>query len=113
MATKKVTHAVASQSLAESLTYEQSSGNSTLDLEKALRSASYLLNWASRGCNEPLPQILAGGLAQVLDMCAEDVSKLFTHDDIIKSGGDLNAIRALRGRGPSVLRKIELAVSKL
>ncbi len=45
-----------------------------INLERALRSVTFLLEWLSHHGNEAVDGFAAHGLAQVLDRCAERVS---------------------------------------
>jgi len=53
--------------------HEQNSGRTTLDLEKAIRSAAYLMIWGLDTGNDGVPAPLAWGLSEVLDRCADDL----------------------------------------
>lgn len=76
----------AKYTLDEAFDYSQDSN--TLDLEKAIRSISFLLDWGSEGGNKPLNATLALGLAQAANQCAEDAGDLYDSDDIYRLGGD-------------------------
>jgi len=84
--------------LDEAFYFHQNSGANTLDLEKALNSISYLLNWLSQGGNEPIPGPTAAGLAEALDRCVRDVRYLYTVDDIFKLGASPRKVRKDRKR---------------
>jgi hypothetical protein len=78
----------AKYTLKEAFYYEQAESRKTLDLQKALRSAAFLLEWASSFGNDDLSGMLALGLAGVLNKCAERVSRLFAIDAVIKLGAN-------------------------
>lgn len=74
--------------LAEAFYFNQNSGKNTFDLEKAIRSVSYLLAWHAQIGNAPVPGFVAQGLSETLDHCAEELRHLFTWDDIFALGGN-------------------------
>jgi hypothetical protein len=65
----------------------------SLDLEKAIRSIAYLLEWGSALGNEPMNGNAANGLHYLLDKCADEARGLFTLDELKKAGGDLNLLK--------------------
>lgn len=81
-------------SLSEAFEFEQNSGASTRDLEKAIRSAAYLVVWSSE--NGGVSPSLAWGLAETLAGCADEVSRLFTDDEVWALNGDPRIIRKKR-----------------
>jgi hypothetical protein len=65
----------------------------SLDLEKAIRSIAYLLEWGSTLGNEPMNGNAANGLHYLLHKCADETRWLFTLDDLKEAGGDPNLLR--------------------
>jgi hypothetical protein len=60
--------------LEEAYAYGEPSGESR-DLEKAIRAASYILNWASDCGNRSVDGFLAVGISRQLDICADEVRR--------------------------------------
>jgi hypothetical protein len=80
--------------LEKAFTFDQRSGDSTLDTQKALLSASFLLEWASDVGGDDVEASLAFGLANVLQKCAADVARHYwpidkVRDAVELSGGDV------------------------
>jgi hypothetical protein len=59
-----------------------------LDLEKAIRSVAYLLEWSSCDGNQPVDGNAACGLHYLLHQCADELHYFHAKDDIYKAGGD-------------------------
>lgn len=82
--------------------FSYSQQHDTLDLEKCLRSVSYLLEWCSDVGNQEVDGFAAQGLAQIVKLAAEATRDLYTHDDMLRFSGtgsepsDLEVIQASR-----------------
>jgi hypothetical protein len=86
--------------LADAFCFHQTENRNTFDLEKAIRSVSYQLDWLSRGGNESVSGISAQGLSETLNRCADEVRRLFTWDDIFALDANPPAIlKAKRAAG--------------
>jgi hypothetical protein len=95
-ATKKPRHSRTPKpglTLETAFTCEQSGSTDTVDLEKAIRSISFLLQWSSDIGNDDPDGPLVNGLTFALDKIAAEVHRLYTHDDILKLGGDPRTIK--------------------
>lgn len=79
--------------LEDAFTYEQNSSRDTSDLEKAIRSISFLLQWSTDIGNNAPDGPLVNGLAFALDKIADQARDLYTHDDICKLGGNPGTIK--------------------
>jgi hypothetical protein len=79
--------------LLDAFTYEDRRSNSTLDLQKALLSCSYLMAWTSKIGNENPDGYSILGLANIIEGCAAEVEELFSQDDIYDAGSTPHEIR--------------------
>jgi hypothetical protein len=82
--------------LTDAFTCEQNSGETTLDMQKALYSVSFLLQYFSEMGNKDPEGMLIHGLTFALDKIARDVGDLFVWDDILRLGGDPRVIKKQR-----------------
>jgi hypothetical protein len=57
-----------------------------LDLQKAIQSIAYLLEWGSD--DGPIDENATRGLAYFLQNCCRSVDRLYTQDEIRECGGD-------------------------
>src|ERR1700676_1782132 len=63
--------------LAEAFTYEQNSSQKTLDLQKAIYSISFLMQYFSEIGNEDPEGMLINGLTYALEKIAREIGDLF------------------------------------
>jgi len=92
--------------LDEAFYFNQNTAKNTFDLEKAIRSVAYLLDWYGQAGNEPVPGRVAQGLSETLNHCAEEIRWLFTWDDIFALGGNPAAVlEAKEAAGHALPRK--------
>jgi hypothetical protein len=82
--------------LAGAFTCEQNSGQNTLDLQKAIYSLSYLMQYFTDLGNEDAEGMLINGLTFALDKIAREVGRLFVWDDILRLGGDPRVMKQQR-----------------
>jgi hypothetical protein len=64
----------------------------TIDLEKAILASAFLLEFNSEGGNERLDGMVANGIADTLRRCAAEVRKLYTRDDVVAAGGNVDLL---------------------
>ncbi len=84
----------------EKVTIEEAfsyNGGEKDDLEKAILSSAFLLEWASRNGNSDAPGMLAVGVAEALRTCAREVRKFtYSQKELLAAGGDLSVVHTLR-----------------
>lgn len=71
---------------------------SVSDVEKCLRSISYLLEWSSRNGNEKVEGFSAHGLSIILADAADEASRLFSQSDMfyfLKTSGKFSELREI------------------